>query len=320
MDNLVSVVIPAYNVEKYIDGCLTSIQQQTFNNWQAIIIEDGSSDNTAEVIQAVIQHDNRFRLIRQRNQGVSSARNAGLLAATGTYLAFLDGDDMWKPTFLAELVSAIEAADADLAYCGYTHLYPGGLRRKFSYPYASGHILLDVINGKTQVHIGAMLVKKDLIDQLGLLFTEGCLVGQDQEFVWKLIPHAKVQAVPRELLIYRIHSGSAITAQWQCQRHIHAIYGYKRASEQIMQLLSDVYDRQQVSCVLNERIAFKLYKFLWRMIKNGYFDEARQLLNNDEYNGYLAYLVPEKMKAIDRLKYKIVSSQQELCWKLASFF
>ncbi len=317
MNNLVSIIVPAYNVEKFIGECLQSIRQQTFESWQAIIVDDGSTDKTAEVVQTIIREDNRFRLIRQSNGGVSKARNSGLSAATGMYVAFLDGDDMWEPAFLSELMEAIQTSQADMAYCGYTHLYTGGLRRKFSYPYVSGRILLDVIQGKTQIHIGAVLIKKDLIDQSGLLFTEGCLVGQDQEFIWKLVSQARVQSVPHELMIYRIRSGSAVTAKWKWQKHIHAFYGFQRAAEYILQQPSSVYDSRQLSQALHERIAYKLYKFIWRMIKNGYHEEARQLINNEEYSTCFSYLEPRKLKVIDRFKYKIVSSQERLWWKLA---
>ncbi|MBP2656384.1 MAG: glycosyltransferase family 2 protein [Firmicutes bacterium] len=320
MNNLISIIIPAYNVEKYIGECLQSIQQQTVENWQAIIVEDGSTDKTPEIVENIIAHDSRFRLIRQTNAGVSAARNTGLQAASGMYVAFLDGDDMWAPTFLEELLSAIETQRVDMAYCGYTHLYANGLRRKFSYPYASGHILLEVIQGKTQIHIGAMLVKKALLDQAGLQFTVGCLVGQDQEFIWKLVAWVKIKAVPQELMIYRIRSGSAVTAKWNWKKHIHAWYGFKRAADYVLQHLPQYYDCQQLSQALHERIAYKLYKFIWRMIKNNYYEEARQLLKSEECNKCLACLNPQQLKFIDKLKYQIVSSRQEKGWKLARFF
>jgi glycosyltransferase involved in cell wall biosynthesis len=320
MDKLVSIVIPAYNVADYIGACLKSIQQQTYENWQAIVVDDGSTDQSVAAIQAAIGQDQRFRFIRQPNGGVSVARNTGIKSAVGAYLAFLDGDDRWEPTFLTQLLAAVQADDVDLAYCGYTHLYGGGARRKFSYPYVNGHILLDVVQGKTQIHIGAILVKKNYYDPLGLLFTEGCKVGQDQEFIWKLVSRATVQAVPRELMIYRIRQKSTVTAQWQWQNHIHAIYGFKRAAAYILQNPSPDYGRERLSRVLNERIAYKLYKFIWRMLKNGYREEARQLIQSAECTGDLAYLEPRRLNVVDRLKYQIVSSRDDRWWRLAKLF
>jgi glycosyltransferase involved in cell wall biosynthesis len=317
MNKLVSIVIPAYNVADYIGACLKSIQQQTYENWEVIVIDDGSTDQTVVAIQAVVGQDQRFRLIRQQNGGVSVARNTGIKAATGEYLAFLDGDDMWEPTFLTQLLDAVQTDDVDMAYCGYTHLYGSGVRRKFSYPYVSGHILLEVVQGKTQIHIGAILVKRNYYDQLGLLFTEGCRVGQDQEFIWKLVSRAKVQAVPHELMIYRIRQKSTVTSKWKWQNHIHAIYGFKRAADYIFLNPPPAYERKQLNRVLKGRIAYKLYKFIWRMIKNGYYEEARQLLKSEECTADLSYLELRGMKGIDRLKYKIVSSRDDRWWKMA---
>lgn len=320
MNNLVSIVIPAYNVEQFIKETLESVQKQTIENWEAIVVDDGSTDHTVELIEAFIRHDNRFRLIRQSNGGVSKARNTGILAASGMYLAFLDGDDMWNPTFLAELLEPLLTGNMGMSYCGYTHLYSNGLRRKFSYSYTSGMILAAVVQGDTQLHIGAILVKKEVVDKFGLLFTEGCLVGQDQEFLWKLASLVTVQAVPRELMIYRIRTGSAITAKWNWQKHIHAIYGFKRAAEYILQHSGTTYDAENLQQILYQRVAYKLYKFLWRMIKNGYLSEAREVITNENYDIYFSYLQADDLKLIDKLKYRIVFSQNEAWWKLAKIF
>lgn len=314
---VVSIIVPIYNVGNFISECIQSIQKQTFTQWEAILIDDGSKDCSVDVVKSLLPQDDRLRLISQANGGVSKARNTGILNAQGRYLAFLDGDDMWEPTFLEDLLDAISVQDTDMSYCGYTHLYTRGLKRKFSYPYVSGLVLPDVIKGNTQIHIGAMLVKKSLVDQLGLLFTEGCLVGQDQEFIWKLVSKARVQAVPKELMLYRIRSGSAITATWNWQKHIHAYYGFKRAAEYILTQTDLAYDKPAIKQILSERIAFKLYKIIWRMIKNGYQEEARQLLDDDECKNYLAYMDNQPLKLIDKLKSKIAFSKDSFLWNLA---
>lgn len=317
MNNLISIVVPAYNVETFIEDCLKSIQNQTYINWEAIVVDDGSQDKTVEIINKFVGADQRFRLIRQPNGGVSKARNTGMSAAAGKYITFLDGDDMWQPDFLRELLAALQAEDHDMAYCGYTHLYATGLKRKFSYPYASGHILGDVLQGKTQIHIGAMIVKKELLDQLDLHFTEGCLVGQDQEFIWKLVSRASVQSVPKELMIYRIRSGSAITANWRWQKHIHAFYGFERAAAYILSHPSPDYDQAHLVKLLQERIAYKLFKIIWRMLKNGYCEEVRQLINNERYTTWLTHLNVGNLKSTDKLKYYLVFSKNQLGWKFA---
>ncbi|TCL36080.1 glycosyl transferase family 2 [Anaerospora hongkongensis] len=316
-NNFVSIIIPAYNVGQFISETLESIQRQTFDNWEAIIVDDGSTDNTIEVVKNFTQNDKRFRLICQPNGGVSNARNTGLLAASGTYLSFLDGDDMWKPTFLAELLSTFQDNNINMAYCGYTHLYASGFRRKFSYPYVNGNILLPVIQGETQVHIGAILVKKEVIDKIGLLFTDGCSVGEDQEFLWKLVSVVLVQNVSKELMIYRIRTGSAITAKWNWQKHIQAFYGFERAMRYILSQPSNDCDKEYLSKVLHRRVAYKLFKIVWRMIKNGYVVEAMHLMDNREYSIYLNSLDPTHLRLMDKLKYQITFTRSKRWWKLA---
>lgn len=93
-----SIIIPAYNLENYIAAALQSVLVQTFQDFEIIIVDDGSSDETVSIIQSF--HDPRIRLVSQVNGGVSRARNAGMKKAVGAYIAFMDGDDYWYPEHL----------------------------------------------------------------------------------------------------------------------------------------------------------------------------------------------------------------------------
>jgi len=106
----VSVVVPAYNAAWCIERTLRSVQAQTFTDLEVLVIDDGSTDDTADRVAATAQGDPRFRLIRQANGGVGAARNRGLAEARGRYVANLDSDDMWTPDFLTEAVASLERA------------------------------------------------------------------------------------------------------------------------------------------------------------------------------------------------------------------
>src|SRR5262245_29668690 len=106
MSNLVSVIIPAYNVAPYIAEALESLFAQTLLDFEAIVINDGSTDGTDAALQP---YRDRIICIKQKNSGVMMARNAGIRAAQGRYIALLDGDDLWAPRFLETLVGALEA-------------------------------------------------------------------------------------------------------------------------------------------------------------------------------------------------------------------
>ncbi|HML34139.1 glycosyltransferase family 2 protein [Sporomusa sphaeroides] len=319
MDKLISIIVPAYNVAPEIGDCIRSVQKQSYPHWELIVVNDESKDNTAAIVEELIREDSRIRLVNQKNGGVSKARNTGLNKATGKYIAFLDGDDMWEPTFLEELLTAKEKSNADMVYCGYSHLYASGLKRGFSYRYSTGHILLDVINKKTQIHIGAILVDRSFITQLDLSFTEGCLVAQDQEFIKKLVFRATVQAVPKELMIYRIRSGSAVRAKWNWEKHIHAIYAFRRAAEFILTQDNPNYDKQQLRYELTTKNAANLYKLLWRMLKHGYQGEALTLMDNQENALLLAQLDKSKISYMQKIKYWAVSSRNSTIWRLIGF-
>ena len=319
MEKLVSVVVPVYNVAGEIGNCINSVQQQTYSHWELLVVNDGSTDDSATIVEKLAREDSRIRLIHQENGGVSKARNTGIRAASGVYITFLDGDDMWESTFLEELINTKEKYSVDMVYCGYSHLYTTGLKRGFSYPYSNGNILMDVINKKTHIHIGAMLVDRSFISHMDLSFTEGCLVAQDQEFVKKVVSRAKVQAVPKELMIYRIRSGSAVRAKWNWEKHIHAMYAFRRATDFILAQDNPDYDKQQLINEFNAKNASNLYKFLWRMVKNGYQQEALTMMEEQENVIILAQLDTSRINWLKRVKYWAVRSKNNVIWRLARF-
>ncbi len=115
MQKLISVVIPVYNCGPYLDDCLNSLVAQTWKNWEAILVDDGSTDDSPGKCDAWAKRDPRVRVIHQQNQGVSAARNAGIDAVKGKYLAFVDADDWVEPEYLQTLFSLVQTAD--LAVC-----------------------------------------------------------------------------------------------------------------------------------------------------------------------------------------------------------
>ena len=119
MADLVSIIIPVYNCEKYLRRNLESIVAQTYENLEIIYVDDGSSDKSADIIQSFMEKDRRIKLIQQTNHGVSYARNAGLKAATGTLITFSDADDYVDERYVETMATAIEEEQADIACCGF---------------------------------------------------------------------------------------------------------------------------------------------------------------------------------------------------------
>ena len=118
-EKLVSVIIPAYNIEDYIGRCLDSVLSQTYKNLEILVVDDGSSDCTGEILDDYEKKDQRIRVIHKENGGVSSARNIGIEAATGDYIGFVDGDDLMEPEMYKTLVNLLKEENADIAHCGH---------------------------------------------------------------------------------------------------------------------------------------------------------------------------------------------------------
>lgn len=124
--NLVSIIIPAYNLEKHLFKCLNSVISQTYKNLEIIIVNDGSTDKTKDVIDDFLKKDSRILAVHQKNQGLSASRNNGIKISTGDFIALIDGDDTIAPNFIEDLLKHINTSnDIDIAVCGYQTIYPG---------------------------------------------------------------------------------------------------------------------------------------------------------------------------------------------------
>lgn len=118
MNELVSIIIPVYNIENYLEECINSVEIQTYKNLEIILIDDGSSDKSGELCDEYAVKDDRVKVIHKKNGGLSEARNVGIETATGEYLYFLDGDDVIPTCTIEKLLNACENAGADVAFSG----------------------------------------------------------------------------------------------------------------------------------------------------------------------------------------------------------
>lgn len=147
---LVSVIIPCYNYGDRIGRAIESVKNQSYTNWEIIIVDDGSSDGSDKVIERLIQGDERIRLIRQENRGVAFARNRGVFASRGEYICCLDADDAIEPLFLEACVTALEEDQSiAIAYCGLRWIKPDGTTGISAWP---GEYNYDeMLQGKNQI-------------------------------------------------------------------------------------------------------------------------------------------------------------------------
>ena len=131
MQSKISIIIPAYNIEDYLGRTLDSILAQTYKNLEIIVVNDGSRDNTAKVIEAYAERDSRIRGIHKENGGVTSARLRGIHEAAGEWIGFVDGDDVLEPWMYEKLLSNAVKYHADISHCGYQMVLPSGKVRLY---------------------------------------------------------------------------------------------------------------------------------------------------------------------------------------------
>ena len=129
----------------------------------------------------------RIKLLQQRNQGVSVARNLGIAEAKGKYITFLDGDDLWDSNFLEILFQFLKVNEYEAVFSGYKRLLPNKTIFTFTNCFRSENILESYITRKFSTHIGATLLEKSLLEKYNIYFTPGCICGEDIEFIYKII-------------------------------------------------------------------------------------------------------------------------------------
>ena len=200
---LISVIIPMYNTGNYIEQTVKSVLAQTYSKLEVVIVDDGSTDNGAELVESLKMNDSRIRYIYQENQGVSAARNNAIANSSGEYLAFLDSDDLWKPHKLEKQLRKLETTGMDGCYCGYQMFCGDEMGKTFPERYFEGKILTEVIEEKVSVWTSTVLVRKSAVTDNNISFRHGLNWSEDMEFFCKLIYLGSFCCVRETLALYR---------------------------------------------------------------------------------------------------------------------
>lgn len=214
-----SVVIPAYNSEKFIMGAVNSVLNQTYKDFELIIVDDGSKDKTRNVIEALT--DSRIRYIYQDNGGVSSARNKGITSSLGSYVCFLDSDDEWKPEHLAELDALIsEYPDCGMYMTGYDIRLNNGevihksreiLKRISEEQITSDNGYDVLIRNGYFFNTNTICCRRDVFDKVGL-FKVGVKNGEDDDMWLRIFAYYSIAISKRATTVYD-RSNCGATAQ-----------------------------------------------------------------------------------------------------------
>jgi glycosyltransferase involved in cell wall biosynthesis len=200
---LVSVVISNYNYARFLPAALDSVLSQTHQELEVIVVDDGSSDESREVLA---RYGNRIRLICQDNAGVSAARNAGILASRGEAVAFLDSDDVWDHVKIAEQVARLTIARLGLVYCGIEYIDEQGGSLGFDVEGVEGRILVPhgLLRARSVRAGSSAVVRRNCFDSCGL-FDAHLSTSADWDMWRRIACVYDVAMVRRPLLKYRVH-------------------------------------------------------------------------------------------------------------------
>lgn len=208
---MISIIVPIYNSEKYLDECLQSILNQTFDDYEVICVDDGSTDKSLSICQKFANADTRFKLIGQENGGVSAARNRAIKEAKGEYICFVDSDDIIGQEYLSSLFQGIQGYD--ISVIGYTRTI-GSLNRNQTNSIvlkSTDYIKLIIDEKITHPQIVCMLYKSSIIRDCSLSFYVGCVRNEDAEFYIKYLANTSSAHICDYVgYYYRDNSDSAV--------------------------------------------------------------------------------------------------------------
>lgn len=251
LNPLVSVIVPAYNSELYIKKTIDSILNQSYENIQIIVVDDGSEDNTQNFSKELLKNFENKKILNQKNSGVSSARNLGIDNADGEYICFLDSDDYYDRDFILEMTKSMLYKNLDLCYCGFREEVEGRLK-PYKYNFIenimSGNDLVKLhLNKETYLWTCSVIYRKKIIQQNNLKYIESCSYGEDQNFILKyLLCSNKVGCVKTELVNY-------------VYRKTSATYTFKESRFTGIHAFENIKEYTKTNEQINKRIAEELY-------------------------------------------------------------
>lgn len=216
--NKISVILPVYNVEKYIRKCLDSIINQTFKDFEAILVNDGSTDDSQKIIDEYVQnYPDVFRAFSEDNKGVSEARNFGFKKATGDFVVFVDPDDILSKYFLEELYQNAIKNKCDVSICSYKFVKSQDEELKYkkerSVIYDKRSFLNHFLVRDISFVVVSMLIKRDLILENNIYFDKRIRFSEDLMYMWDIILHSKkIIYTDNRLYGYYLRSNSTMTS------------------------------------------------------------------------------------------------------------
>ena len=306
----VSIIVPVYNVEKYLEKCLKSLISQSYKNIEIILIDDGSKDNSGRICDEYKRKDSRIKVIHKENAGVSEARNSGIQKSTGKYLCFVDADDFVMDNYVEYMHQLIVKDSSDIAIC--TKMFSNFNEKQTSEEVIENldgeNAIIRILNYRMPIGVYSRIFKKDLIEDNRIRFLKDIYMGEGFNFNVACFQKAKKVIVSNyKVYYYRRNNATSATTKFSIKKCENSLYAMKVMRDNLIirtervinsweyalwRTYSDAFDYM---CLGNEKKdnleKFKEYKYF---IKNNYrIYKKIDISKKDKYRAILMGIFPE---------------------------
>ncbi|MBM7651854.1 glycosyltransferase family 2 protein [Neobacillus cucumis] len=284
MSPKVSIIIPVFNCEKYLSGCIDSVLEQTYSDIEVLIINDGSTDNSEKIINKYLNVNNKIKYFYQENSGPSEARNLGLYKASGDYIVFIDSDDTIEKDYIKSLCDKIINTNSDLACSGYTDLSRYGIVLHSDFDFGdiiTVHQFIEMVCNGTGGVLWGKIFKREIIHKYNLKMDKNIFMSEDLIFVLQyVIQCKKFASIKSHLYNYNRLNNSSISSNIS----IKYLQNHIKVCEKIEEILKTAnLDKIKIKQILTARmqsIVLALIEQQGKNIKNIGIKEAAQNVVN----------------------------------------
>lgn len=307
----VSVIVPFYNVEKYIEKCLETLVNQTLDDIEIILVNDGSKDKTVDIVEKYKEmYSNKIVYLEKENGGLSDARNYAIPYARGEYIAFLDSDDYVETNMYKEMYEIAQKENSDMVECNFIWEYPNKTRIDIGTTYNNKHEMIE----KIRVVAWNKLIKREILEKSKVQFPKGYRY-EDVEFTYKLIPFLeKVSFCKTPMVHYVQREGSISNVQnkrnaeiFDVMEHVMDYYKENNLYEEYYQELEYLYSRYafcssflRIVKIKDKEIRKQLLDMTWNNVYEKFPDWKKNKILNTDKSKKNIYL-----KTINKITYKI---------------
>lgn len=281
MDEKISVIVPVYNVEQYLERCVDSIINQTYKNLEIILVNDGSTDNSGQICDELAKKDDRIRVIHKKNGGVSEARNVGVKEISGEYIIFIDSDDYIDKKMFSVLYSQIKLEAADVSVCGVMNIYENNnipqARNTNEYLILNNEgFLREYLKGeRIPGGIWNKLIKSSIAKSIK--FPVG-LIYEDAYYHYELIKLARRYVITTEPLYNYYHREGSLTEGYYKKRDLSCIEIYNKFYDYVVNNYSS--NREEAFF----RLSYSYFVILDKMLLQ---DDYKKIEEYKEIVGFL---------------------------------